>query len=38
LPDGQSFAGLGYPLGAQAYFKYIDAWRTKGDFEGLAFT
>ena len=38
LPDGKSFFGLGYPHGAQAYFKYIEAWRTNGDFEGLAFS
>ena len=38
LPDGKSFAGLGYPQGAQAYFKYIEAWRTNGDFDGLAFS
>ena len=38
LPDGLSFAGLGYPQGAQAYFKYIDAWRTTGGFEGLLFS
>jgi cation diffusion facilitator CzcD-associated flavoprotein CzcO len=38
LPEGQSFVGLGYPQGAQAFFKYIDAWRTKGDFEGLTFS
>jgi cation diffusion facilitator CzcD-associated flavoprotein CzcO len=27
----------GYPLGAMAYFQYIDDWRTNGDFDGLAF-
>ena len=27
----------GYPLGAVAYFEYIDAWRTSGDFTGLEF-
>ena len=37
LADGQSFAGLGYPQGAQAFFQYIDRWRSKGDFEGLSF-
>jgi cyclohexanone monooxygenase len=25
----------GYPLGATAYFAYIDAWRRSGTFEGL---
>jgi cation diffusion facilitator CzcD-associated flavoprotein CzcO len=28
---------VGYPLGATAYFEYIDAWRTNGAFEGLEF-
>jgi cyclohexanone monooxygenase len=28
---------LGYPGGAMAYFQYIDEWRRKGDFAGLAF-
>ncbi|MBI1186631.1 MAG: NAD(P)-binding protein [Alphaproteobacteria bacterium] len=28
---------VGYPAGAVAYFRYIDDWRNKGDFEGLAF-
>jgi cyclohexanone monooxygenase len=28
---------LGYPDGPVAYFEYIDAWRTSGDFEGLEF-
>ena len=28
---------VGYPAGALAYFKYIDAWRSSGDFEGLDF-
>jgi cyclohexanone monooxygenase len=38
LAEGQSFVGLGYPQGAQAYFKYIDAWRSNGKFEGLEFS
>jgi cation diffusion facilitator CzcD-associated flavoprotein CzcO len=29
----QSF--VGYPAGAMAYFQYLDAWRSQGDFEGL---
>ncbi|HEY3797396.1 MAG TPA: NAD(P)/FAD-dependent oxidoreductase [Caulobacteraceae bacterium] len=29
---------VGYPAGATAYFRYIDEWRKKGDFEGLSFT
>ena len=28
---------VGYPMGAMAYFQYLDAWRTTGDFEGLEF-
>jgi cyclohexanone monooxygenase len=28
---------VGYPAGASAYFKYLDAWRRSGEFEGLAF-
>ncbi len=40
--EGQPAGGgrelfVGYPLGAMAYFQYIEAWRTKGDFEGLEF-
>jgi cyclohexanone monooxygenase len=27
----------GYPLGAQAYFQYLDQWRSTGTFEGLSF-
>ena len=28
---------VGYPQGPQAYFQYIDGWRSSGDFEGLEF-
>ena len=28
---------VGYPLGAMAYFRYLDEWRSSGTFEGLAF-
>jgi len=28
---------VGYPAGASAYFKYLDAWRQTGTFEGLEF-
>jgi cation diffusion facilitator CzcD-associated flavoprotein CzcO len=28
---------MGYPEGPVAYFQYIDAWRTSGDFAGLDF-
>ncbi|HWF01251.1 MAG TPA: NAD(P)/FAD-dependent oxidoreductase [Caulobacteraceae bacterium] len=28
---------VGYPAGAAAYFRYLDAWRKAGDYEGLEF-
>jgi len=28
---------VGYPGGAQAYFRYLDGWRSSGRFEGLEF-
>jgi cation diffusion facilitator CzcD-associated flavoprotein CzcO len=28
---------VGYPAGAAAYFRYIDAWRQSGKFDGLRF-
>ncbi|HEY2814619.1 MAG TPA: NAD(P)/FAD-dependent oxidoreductase [Acidimicrobiales bacterium] len=28
---------LGYPGGAQAYFQYLDQWRSDGEFDGLEF-
>ena len=28
---------VGYPAGATAFFNYIEAWRSSGDFEGVAF-
>ena len=28
---------VGYPAGASAYFRYLDAWRAAGDFKGLEF-
>jgi len=31
------FAMSGYPLGAVAFFEFIERWRTSGDFEGLTF-
>ena len=31
-------ATSGYPLGAVAYFDYIDDWRRRGVFEGLHFS
>ncbi len=29
--------GSGYPQGPVAYFEYLEAWRERGDFEGLEF-
>jgi cation diffusion facilitator CzcD-associated flavoprotein CzcO len=37
-PGPAARLNVGYPAGATAYFKYIDAWRTSGEFEGLAFS
>jgi cation diffusion facilitator CzcD-associated flavoprotein CzcO len=28
---------VGYPLGAMAYFRYLDEWRSSGRFDGLEF-
>jgi cyclohexanone monooxygenase len=28
---------MGYPDGPVAYFRYIDEWRSSGEFEGLEF-
>ena len=28
---------VGYPQGPTAYFRYLDEWRSSGDFEGLTF-
>lgn len=28
---------VGYPHGAMAFFRYLDGWRSSGDFEGLDF-
>ena len=36
-PGGNRQFFVGYPMGAMAYFQYLDAWRNKGDFEGLEF-
>ena len=35
-PGPAAKLAVGYPAGASAYFKYIDAWRSSGEFEGLA--
>ncbi|MFD9948063.1 flavin-containing monooxygenase [Nonomuraea sp. NPDC059023] len=37
-PGGKGWLSLGYPLGATAYFAYLEQWRTSGDFAGLDFT
>lgn len=36
-PGPAAKLNVGYPAGASAYFKYIDAWRNNGRFEGLEF-
>jgi cyclohexanone monooxygenase len=36
-PGPRARLNVGYPAGATAYFKYIDAWRESGEFEGLEF-
>ncbi|MDB5576821.1 MAG: monooxygenase [Bradyrhizobium sp.] len=36
-PGAAARLNVGHPAGAMAYFKYIDAWRSAGDFEGLQF-
>jgi cyclohexanone monooxygenase len=36
-PGPAAKLNTGYPAGATAYFKYIDAWRSSGQFEGLEF-
>jgi cyclohexanone monooxygenase len=36
-PGPAARLNVGYPAGATAYFKYIDAWRRSGQFEGLVF-
>jgi cyclohexanone monooxygenase len=35
--DPGQFLGHGYPYGPNAYFAYIDKWRTSSTFEGLEF-
>ena len=37
-PGPAAKLNVGYPLGAMAYFRYLDEWRTSGAFEGLAFS
>ena len=36
-PGPAAKLNVGYPAGATAYFKYIDAWRSDGRFAGLEF-
>ncbi len=36
-PGPAAKLNVGYPAGALAYFKYIEAWRSSGQFEGLEF-
>jgi len=36
-PGPAAKLNVGYPAGATAFFKYIDAWRNSGQFEGLSF-
>ncbi len=35
--EPRSFLGQGYPYGPNAYFAYIENWRTSGTFDGLEF-
>ena len=36
-PGPAAKLNVGHPAGPMAYFKYIDAWRSSGQFEGLQF-
>src|SRR5882724_2515232 len=36
-PGRAAKLSVGHPAGATAYFRYIDAWRSTGEFEGLQF-
>ncbi|HXI04929.1 MAG: flavin-containing monooxygenase [Bradyrhizobium sp.] len=36
-PGPAAKLNVGYPAGAYAYFRYIDTWRSSGQFEGLEF-
>ncbi|MFU8817451.1 MAG: flavin-containing monooxygenase [Pseudomonadales bacterium] len=36
-PGPRARLNVGYPAGATAYFKYIDQWRSSGEFDGLEF-
>jgi len=37
-PGPAAALAVGYPLGAFAYFRYLDDWARSGKFEGLTFT
>jgi cation diffusion facilitator CzcD-associated flavoprotein CzcO len=37
-PGPAAKLNVGHPSGAMAYFKYIDQWRSNGEFEGLRFS
>jgi cyclohexanone monooxygenase len=36
-PGPAARLNVGYPAGPSAYFRYLDVWRSSGDFEGLEF-
>ncbi len=36
-PGPAAKLSVGYPQGATAFFRYIDEWRSSGEFEGLEF-
>ena len=36
-PGPAAKLSVGYPQGAMAFFRYIDQWRSSGEFEGLTF-
>ncbi len=36
-PGPAAKLNVGHPAGPMAYFKYIDGWRSSGQFEGLQF-
>jgi hypothetical protein len=35
--DPRAKYAVGYPAGPNAFFRYMDGWRTRGDFKGLVF-
>jgi hypothetical protein len=36
-PGLRAKLNVGYPAGSSAYFRYLDAWRSSGRFDGLEF-